>query len=611
MRETFNQKSFLRAAFSVLLMTSVFLSPLWTLAQDDDGDKSGNVVAKIDFDPKIHGFGFENYTNSNHNWQDDLGAADMIKLFGADKVCKEGTTAADCVLNAATREWMMKQLEGMNGGHCEGMAVTALRFFRQQQFNGKAKPADFQSGAAETFKLKLDQPIENYIAYYFVTQMLDEVSNPTQQTRGGGPAGIVDLLVENFQKDSPDLYALGIYKFENGEKKDGHAITPIGVEDMGEGLFRIHVYDNNYVGEVRYVEVDKNKNTWKYRTATNPNEAADDYIGDAATQTLEITLNSWREPNGFFVAPFANNAESEETVVETEEQKSDAENTDDGEQEQNEIQAKGDYFPRSQLMRRAAPAQNDEVEFAFNGEGSILITDASGKRVGFDVKAKKFINELKADVIAQKGGKGKDIPPVYQLPYNKEGKPYTVQISGKDLKRETDGDLYITGPGYSVGFEGILLDPNETLTMTVSPDGRELSFTSSADGETPEVYFAIDPNPNSASYIFEIDGMEIEAGKTVFAKLDTRTGKLDFKDNDGSEDQYDVRMFRINPDGTEEEYIQNDLETGKSDNYEMEFGKWDGKSPLCFKDDDDGNGFTNDECEAQTNESPRKPATKK
>lgn len=592
-----------------IALASLIFSPFAGWNDARAAETRGNVVAKIDFDPKVHGFGFENFGNENRSWQDDLGAADLIKMFGAGNVCKEGSTGSDCVLNAAAREWLSKQLEEMNGGHCEGMSVTALRFFREQEFNGKKKPLDFQTGAAETFKLKLDQTLENYIAYYFVTQYFDEVSRPTRETRANGPAGIVDSLIENFNQNSPDLNSLGIYKFVDGQKKDGHAITPLAVEELGEGQFRIHVYDNNYPGEVRFVEVDKNKNSWKYHIATNPNEAAADYIGDASTQTLELTLNSWREPAGHFVAPFANNAESQEPVFEFE--KEEEKKTDNKENEENDtVLGKGDHFPREKMHLVGAP-QNDDVEFAFNGEGDVLITDAAGKRVGFDFKANKFVNELNADVVFQKGGKGRDIPPIYQFPYNKNGKPYKVQISGKDLRKETDGDLYFTGPGYSVGFEGILLDPGETLTLTVSPDGRELSFTSSADNETPEIYFAVDPNPDSPSYIFEIDGMEIEGGKTVTVKLDTLKGKLDFKDDDGNEDQYDVRMFRINADGTEQEFVQNDLETGKADNYEMEFGRWDGRSPICFKDDDDGNGFANDECEAQANESTRKPAPKK
>lgn len=76
-----------------------------------------NILAKINFNPKVDGFGFQNYTNSKHVWQDDMNAGDMIRLFGAKAVCLKGSTAQDCVMKASAREWMMQKLEAAGGGH--------------------------------------------------------------------------------------------------------------------------------------------------------------------------------------------------------------------------------------------------------------------------------------------------------------------------------------------------------------------------------------------------------------------------------------------------------------------------------------------------------------
>lgn len=62
-----------------------------------------NILAKINFNPKVDGFGFQNYTNSKHVWQDDMNAGDMIRLFGAKAVCLKGSTAQDCVMKASLR----------------------------------------------------------------------------------------------------------------------------------------------------------------------------------------------------------------------------------------------------------------------------------------------------------------------------------------------------------------------------------------------------------------------------------------------------------------------------------------------------------------------------
>lgn len=106
---------------------------------------------------------------------------------------------------------------------------------------------------------------------------------------------------------------------------------------------------------------------------------------------------------------------------------------------------------------------------------------------------------------------------------------------------------------------------------------------------------------DGTSYFVEVDGVQLDAGKILSAHFDDETGKFVFRDNDGNEDKYDVDFERILLNGTEQDYETDDIETGKVDSYEMDFGKWDGKSDMCFRDND-GNGFANDECEAQPEE---------
>src|SRR5258708_37569448 len=69
----------------------------FSVARASQEKEEGKTIAKIGFDPKADGFGFENYGNEG-DWEGDLTAADLIKLFGADQVCEEGNNAEDCVL---------------------------------------------------------------------------------------------------------------------------------------------------------------------------------------------------------------------------------------------------------------------------------------------------------------------------------------------------------------------------------------------------------------------------------------------------------------------------------------------------------------------------------
>src|SRR5438105_12596041 len=88
----------------------------------------GEIVATIGFDPKVNGFGFRNF-GKNPDYEEDLTADDMIRMFGADNVCMEGTTPKDCVLYETTERWIEEAIEKMNNGHCDGFSVSSLRMF--------------------------------------------------------------------------------------------------------------------------------------------------------------------------------------------------------------------------------------------------------------------------------------------------------------------------------------------------------------------------------------------------------------------------------------------------------------------------------------------------
>ena len=103
---------------------------------------------------------------------------------------------------------------------------------------------------------------------------------------------------------------------------------------------------------------------------------------------------------------------------------------------------------------------------------------------------------------------------------------YGSLSSGRDLKKEVEGNLEITAPGFVVGFEKISLDPSEELTVSISPDGEILSFTASSDGETPTIYVTTEAGPDKPSYSFEVGGVSLDAGKTLTMFADVEEGKV-------------------------------------------------------------------------------------
>jgi len=535
-------------------------------------------IAEIDFDPKVDGFSFKNYGNDKTKWDDDLGTEDMIRLFGAKGACKSGTTAKDCVLKEAAARWLKESLKAMEIGHCEGISVASLRMKNAMPFKKRQSPSHFQSNARSPYGLKLAQPIENYIAYYWITQRFDEVTVPTKKLAQAGPVEIAKTLIAALENET-EIYTLGLNKIEQNHEFDGHTITPFAVEES-TGQYKIHVYDNNFPGETRFLTINKSGNQqWTYNGSENP-KGKPDYIGDKTTQTLDITATSWREGKCFNASFVKGRDLGKNCGVET------------AKVENNPFFTNISYSKTSKIQNEV-----EDVEFFLTGDGEMLLTDGNGDRIGYDPKTDTYYDEI-SDGISDDlvGGLGIDLPH-FTFPYEESENPYEIVFSGKYLDEESTLDFVFSAPGFTVGFSDLRLDPNETLTATISSDGQEISFTASKDGETPEVFYAFDPEDDAdASYLTIIEGVELLGGKTLFYDFDFENGKLLFSDNDGNEDAYDIELVRVLADGTRQVYTQSDLDIGKTDSYQMDFGDWDGKGDMCFKDDEDGDGFEDEQC---------------
>ncbi len=580
------------------LLVLMFAAPLLAIESGATEATRGEIVAEIGFDPKINGFGFRNF-GENPDYDEDLTADDLIRMFGAENVCIEGSTARDCVLYETAERWAEEAIEKMNGGHCDGFSVASLRMFVGRPFKGRKKPADFQRGAVNLFDLQKNQITSNYVSFYQTLTFLRETyefRGPTFQKK---PSQIL-LMIAEAMEAKKEFYTLEVWMKEAGKYTRGHAIVPIAVEDMGGEIYRIHVYDNNYPGQTKYVVIDANKETWRYHTANNPAETARDYVGNATSNTLGLKRLSDRA-RARYECPFCDEDEEEEG--------DDEEAFYDNGLPKN-FMLNASFVRAERREKRRKSQEQEELNVSASGDIDILITDGAGKRVGYDAAKKNSVNEIPGALVNLIAGDGEeDNAPEYLLPINPANKkPYKITLGGTDS--EETADLQIYGSGFVVGFSDVSVDKNENLNMTVSPDGRELSFTASADGETPGLYIATDDGADRPSYEFEIGGIALAAGNTVTVKLDPDKGLIYFKDDDGDADKYDVSISRTNPNGKVDVFEEFDMEIGKNNSYVLNFGAWDGKSDICAKDDDDADGsFEDEECtEIEDEEVPVKKA---
>ena len=134
----------------------------------------------------------------------------------------------------------------MEYGVCEGMTVASVDRF--------LVGTDPQTGL-----LALTSEVEHRLARLFATQFLGDVITATEQWRGRSVASIVAELQASLVDPLAEQYTLGVYS-----KVGGHSVLPyaVDVDDQGRGV--VYVYDPNWPGEQRYIEVDTQANQWRF-----------------------------------------------------------------------------------------------------------------------------------------------------------------------------------------------------------------------------------------------------------------------------------------------------------------------------------------------------------
>ena len=236
----------------------------------------------------------------------------------------------------------------------------------------------------------------------------------------------------------------------------------------------------------------------------------------------------------------------------------------------------------------------------------MLVTDPTGKSIGFDPDEDYFFDDIPGAITSTMIGGFYENVPHYTVPHIESDEfVYSIVFSGRNVDRERNLDFVYAAPYFTVGLSGIKLDRNERLEANVSTNGEQITFIASADGQTPEVFYAFDDDDeNGPSYYAYVEGVALTAGKRLTLDFDFEEGKLLFSDDDGNADEYDIKLVRVNPDGSLDVFERDNIRFGKGDRYEMDFKDWNGDEEICFKEDDEGNGFADEECVLQENEKP-------
>lgn len=243
-------------------------------------DAKWRLCSDSGFLPREDSFSFENYGGPVST--DAVTVATAIALFGEQAVCSSGS-GPNCRANPSALQWIETSNAQLEGGRCEGMAVESKRIEE-----GRDSPSSLQSGAARAADLKITQPtVGQSIARWWATQTYPEVQRAASASRRSDPRAIAGEVAAALGRK--DGVTMGIYWAEGG-----HSLTPVAVAWDGTNTIRVLVYDSNFPGELRPLDIDQGSGKWTYENARlNSSTSSGSVSGGKGT--LEFTPMKVRE----------------------------------------------------------------------------------------------------------------------------------------------------------------------------------------------------------------------------------------------------------------------------------------------------------------------------
>lgn len=409
------------------------------------GAAAGTIVADNGFRPNPNGFSFQNY--GDEEGYANLNAAELERLYGPG-VCIQGS--GKCVLTPIARSFMKAYNEGSADGHCFGFATLAELIYKGYlpRF-GYSSVAALGPGATSTFGLAIEGNglLQRSIARAFNFQNLASIDAGTIVAT---PSQILNKLLSGaLDPKEKEIWTFEIFQYGF---KAGHAITPYAVEDMGNGLYEVHVYDNNWPNDPnRRLQINTKTNTWSYYAAINPGFPQAQYEGNAKSKSLRLAPVT---PGlGVQPCPFCVGREGAGSKF-------------------NEIRLDGTSDQHARL----------------------LVTDLKGRKTGY--VGKRIVNQIPGAKVLPRSSRGivplagggaeyGDSPvPVIQVPKNVE---FEIGIDGRHLKVRDRETLSLVGPTYDASFENIIMGPGQTAKVAIDPRGNAIGYRASAKTAAPAI----------------------------------------------------------------------------------------------------------------------------
>jgi hypothetical protein len=513
------------------------------------------MVADMGFLPKPDGYSFENYAGKKKNGKPvpELFLSDLLKMFGDADVCIQ-VVNGKCTPRQEALDWLDMLNSQIPGGHCEGMAVSSLLLFKAMD-----DAANYGDGAAKTFDIKFNPKVASLISYYYYLQYVDPVASEYSLEEQSKPSEVLDKVIASMQDGAPDPVNLGFYGGEPDENGylAGHSITPYAVEDRGNGIFWIYVYDNNWPNKFdAHMEIDRVNETWSYDlSAQNPDYEPQVWVGDADTQTLGALPISWR--TGTLICPWCDNpaGSSPDTSMKS---------------------TTGVSLVNS--TEKTTMTGGNTMQITLEGDGQLLIENNQGQKLGYENG--KLVSQIPgARVVRPRTGKGA-MQPIYFVP---KGQAYNINLTGQALKDGTVGNstLSLFGQNMSATLADITLNKGDVHKLALSADAQNLGFTAGNSTAKPtfRISTTIKSGPgaiqnNPTSYQFQVGDVDLTTGQQLNFNLNKSTAQLNLKAlNTTSPLSYNLDIVRTATNGTDA-FKKLNVVLNANSTHKFNFGGW-------------------------------------
>ena len=213
-------------------------------ASSGGGGKAPDGAVATGLQTATDGWSFPNFPSSSYP-EVNVVETDLVSRFGSDDTICVGGVATPCKLTAEAAAWARMVNQARASGHCEGLVALA-----SSRFNNKETPA--------TVKLPSQDETLHAIMRTFATQFLPEVQESIGKWMAASFEDKIDELKKSFVAGSLK-YTLGMYTAGGG-----HALLPYAIEYPTPDTPRVMLYDSNWPGKNRYVDIDLKAKTWRF-----------------------------------------------------------------------------------------------------------------------------------------------------------------------------------------------------------------------------------------------------------------------------------------------------------------------------------------------------------